>query len=134
MLTFVIAGQGGFTIVPGAVDLSSPPPIGNTAPNTISTTTITITEKIVGSGVNAIEFGGNVVINAPSGQQLYLLRRYGGTKVNFGNGADGDSGATVDIAGLGTFVTLIISNAPTSDPHVAGEVWSNLGILTLSAG
>lgn len=29
---------------------------------------------------------------------------------------------------------LILSNLPTSDPAVAGRLWSNLGILTVSAG
>lgn len=29
---------------------------------------------------------------------------------------------------------LLIANCPTADPHVAGAVWSNSGVLTLSAG
>ena len=28
----------------------------------------------------------------------------------------------------------IMSNLPTSDPTVAGQLWSNLGVLTVSAG
>jgi hypothetical protein len=28
----------------------------------------------------------------------------------------------------------IVMKVPTADPHVAGAVWSNLGILTISAG
>ena len=33
-----------------------------------------------------------------------------------------------------TFTGLKVANIPTSDPVVAGEVWSNAGILTVSAG
>ena len=30
--------------------------------------------------------------------------------------------------------TVILSGLPTSDPNVADAVWSNAGVLTLSAG
>ena len=30
--------------------------------------------------------------------------------------------------------TIIISDLPTSDPSVAGQLWSNSGVLTVSAG
>lgn len=29
---------------------------------------------------------------------------------------------------------LLVPNTPTADPHVAGQVWANSGVLTLSAG
>ncbi len=29
---------------------------------------------------------------------------------------------------------VIMSNLPTSDPSVAGQLWSNSGVLTVSAG
>ena len=32
----------------------------------------------------------------------------------------------------GTTATIIIP--PTSDPHVVGQVWNNVGVLTVSAG
>jgi hypothetical protein len=30
--------------------------------------------------------------------------------------------------------TIILSGLPTSDPSVAGQLWSNSGVLTVSAG
>ena len=30
--------------------------------------------------------------------------------------------------------TVILTNLPTSDPTVAGQIWSNSGVLTVSAG
>lgn len=29
---------------------------------------------------------------------------------------------------------ILVMNIPTADPGVAGQLWSNLGILTVSAG
>lgn len=34
----------------------------------------------------------------------------------------------------GTNSVVILSDLPTSDPTVAGQLWSNLGVLTVSAG
>lgn len=30
--------------------------------------------------------------------------------------------------------TIILPNLPTSDPAVAGQLWNNAGVLTVSAG
>lgn len=30
--------------------------------------------------------------------------------------------------------TIIVSSLPTSDPAVAGQLWNNSGVLTVSAG
>ncbi len=43
-----------------------------------------------------------------------------------------------DVSGLKTtdtpsFVTIQL-NAPTADPHVAGQIWNNAGVATFSAG
>lgn len=38
----------------------------------------------------------------------------------------------VDKGSAGTVISLV--NLPTSDPSVAGQVWSNSGVLTVSAG
>jgi hypothetical protein len=35
---------------------------------------------------------------------------------------------------VSAFVPLNASALPTANPHVVGEVWSNAGILTVSAG
>ena len=34
----------------------------------------------------------------------------------------------------GTNSVVIISDLPTSDPSVAGQLWSNSGVVTVSAG
>jgi hypothetical protein len=39
---------------------------------------------------------------------------------------------TSNVTATGTVISF--ANLPTSDPAVAGVVWSNSGILTLSAG
>lgn len=38
-------------------------------------------------------------------------------------------GANIETAG-----TVIFSGLPTADPHVVGQLWSNSGVLTVSAG
>lgn len=58
--------------------------------------------------------------------------------------AQGGATLTIDSGGslaLGAGVTLtvsgtnvIVSGLPTSDPSVAGALWSNTGVLTVSAG
>jgi len=30
--------------------------------------------------------------------------------------------------------SIIFTNLPTADPHVVGQLWSNSGVLTVSAG
>lgn len=48
---------------------------------------------------------------------------------------DATYGASATIANLTATGTVIsLANLPTSDPNVAGVVWANSGILTLSAG
>ena len=42
-----------------------------------------------------------------------------------------DSGVSVASP---SYRTLTLTNLPTADPHVAGQVWSNGGVLTVSAG
>ena len=37
-------------------------------------------------------------------------------------------------ANISTAGTVIFSALPTSDPAVAGQLWSNSGVLTVSAG
>jgi hypothetical protein len=51
-----------------------------------------------------------------------------------------EQGGSVLVMGNVAFVVdpntdcLILLNVPTSDPHLAGAVWANNGVLTLSAG
>lgn len=44
----------------------------------------------------------------------------------------GASATMANLTATGTVISL--ANIPTSDPNVAGRVWSNSGVLTLSAG
>lgn len=52
--------------------------------------------------------------------------------------ADGDRAVAGDLAvGGGLKVeggTVTLSGLPTEDPEVAGQLWSNSGVLTVSAG
>ena len=42
-------------------------------------------------------------------------------------------GANASVANLTASGTVILSGLPTSDPNVAGAIWSNSGVITLSA-
>ena len=54
------------------------------------------------------------------------------------NGFTGD--VTGDVTGAVTATTItasgavILSGLPTADPEVAGQLWSNAGVLNVSAG
>lgn len=61
-----------------------------------------------------VEQGGRKGVLGPDGQ----------VALN-GNGVT----VTTDAAGH-----MILTNVPTVDPHVVGALWSNAGVLTLSAG
>lgn len=43
-------------------------------------------------------------------------------------------GAATSITDLTASGVVILSGLPTSDPAVAGQLWSNSGVLTVSAG
>lgn len=43
-------------------------------------------------------------------------------------------GAATSITDLTASGTVIFSGLPTSDPSVAGQLWSDSGVLTVSAG
>lgn len=55
--------------------------------------------------------------------------------------ADATNGNVADVtigpgahSGTGSAGNLKVQNIPTADPHVAGAVWNNSGVLTVSAG
>jgi len=57
------------------------------------------------------------------------------------NGFEGDVTGSVtatDLTTTGTVTidgtTVVISDLPTSDPGVAGQLWNNSGVLSVSAG
>ena len=58
--------------------------------------------------------------------------------VNSANGFEGNLVGGVTGPVVATTITasgaVILSGLPTSDPHVVGELWNNLGVLTVSAG
>ena len=44
-------------------------------------------------------------------------------------------GASATVANLtATGSVVVLSGLPAADPHVAGHVWSNSGVVTVSAG
>ena len=43
-------------------------------------------------------------------------------------------GTATSITDLTASGTVIFSGLPTADPHVVGQLWSNSGVLTVSAG
>ena len=43
-------------------------------------------------------------------------------------------GANATAVNLTASGTVIFSNLPVADPNVAGQIWSNSGVLTVSAG
>ena len=47
---------------------------------------------------------------------------------------DATLGASTSVTNLTASGIVIFSGLPTADPHVAGQVWSNSGVLTVSAG
>ena len=46
----------------------------------------------------------------------------------------GDVAGEVAATDLSASGVVIFSNLPTSDPAVAGQLWSDAGVLTVSAG
>ena len=43
-------------------------------------------------------------------------------------------GANASVTNLTASGTVILSGLPVADPNVAGQIWSNSGVLTVSAG
>jgi hypothetical protein len=43
-------------------------------------------------------------------------------------------GTATSVTSLTVAGTVILSGLPTSNPGVAGQLWSNAGVLTVSAG
>lgn len=43
-------------------------------------------------------------------------------------------GATTSVTNLTASGVVKFTGLPTADPHVVGELWSNAGVLTVSAG
>jgi hypothetical protein len=50
------------------------------------------------------------------------------------NATTGAVTENISISYNGTNSVVILSDLPTSNPGVAGQIWSNSGVLTVSAG
>lgn len=77
--------------------------------------------------------------NAPASNQYNGNCPAGGLVLDMGGGVLYQNTGTLDAttwAALGSVLGASInaSALPTADPHVAGRVWSNSGVLTVSAG
>jgi len=69
----------------------------------------------------------NTTFNGP-------VRSENGFKDITKNASTGAVTENISITYDGTNSVVIISDLPTSDPSVAGQLWSNSGVLTVSAG
>jgi hypothetical protein len=62
------------------------------------------------------------------------VRSENGFKAITKNATTGTITEDISISHDGTNSVVIITDLPTSDPSVAGQLWSNSGVLTVSAG
>jgi hypothetical protein len=62
------------------------------------------------------------------------VRSENGFKEITKNATTGAVTENISITYDGTNSVVILSDLPTSDPTVAGQIWSNSGVLTVSAG
>jgi hypothetical protein len=62
------------------------------------------------------------------------VRSKGGFKEIDVNATTGTETENISITHDGTNSVVIIKDLPTSDPSVAGQLWSNSGVVTVSAG
>jgi hypothetical protein len=69
----------------------------------------------------------NTTFNGP-------VRSENGFKDITKNASTGAVTTNVSITHDGTNSVIIINDLPTSDPSVAGQIYSNSGVLTVSAG
>ena len=69
----------------------------------------------------------NTTFNGP-------VRSENGFKDVTKNATTGTETENISITHNGTNSVVIFKDLPTSDPAVAGQLWSNSGVLTVSAG
>jgi hypothetical protein len=87
----------------------------------------------MGAGSGVAGRGGQVVISGGPGRNT----AYGGAVSVYGGNSDANHGGDITLQG-GTGTTrnglIILAGLPTADPTVAGALWNNAGLLTISAG
>ena len=76
-------------------------------------------QTTLGGPVRTTETGFQLVSIAPSTGVVTVVASYG---------------ANASVANLTATGTVILSGLPVADPLVAGQLWNNAGILTVSAG
>jgi len=69
----------------------------------------------------------NTTFNGP-------VRSENGFKDITKNATTGTETENISVSHDGTNSVVIFKDLPTSDPSVAGQLWSNSGVLTVSAG
>lgn len=121
---------------PSSVNLHSPGPIGDVTPSTGAFAT-TFTAR---GALASVNFGdptnrtSGVTFQSQDGDVQIFDRRI---EFNASTGFFNLNQSTVDFSN-GTFIltsnNIKMPTLPTSDPHVVGVLWSNLGIVTVSAG
>lgn len=129
-LSGTVTSTGSLTLG-GALDLSSPPAIGGTAPNTISGTTITATTKFVGPYFDAATSAGGALRNASGTSQLQWGAG-GGNNVSFDvatNINPANAAVAISPTGTGT-VTINPATASTMNNVAIGGTTPLAGTFT----
>lgn len=123
-LSGTVTSSGSLTLG-GSLDLSAPPTIGGTTPNTITGTTITATTKFVGPYYDAANSGGGALRNASGTAQL-----------SWGSGGGDNLSLQVSTNMNGANAQIDISPTGTGHVHIkptgAGSVEitpANLGVI-----
>lgn len=114
---------------PNSFNPASPGPIGGTTPDLI-----TVTEVNLASGLAQVNPDGTIQFtNLTSTSGLYVFNNDGSCQL--GNGVlAGDGQGNLQTSEIIILGGINAANLPASDPHVSGEFWSNLGIVTSSNG
>lgn len=129
-LSGTVTSTGSLTLG-GALDLSSPPAIGGTTPNTISGTTITATTKFVGPYFDAATSAGGALRNASGTSQLQWGAG-GGNNVSFDvatNINPANAAVAISPTGTGT-VTINPATASTMNNVAIGGTTPLAGTFT----
>lgn len=129
-LSGTVTSTGSLTLG-GALDLSSPPAIGGTTPNTISGTTITATTKFVGPYFDAATSAGGALRNSSGTAQLQWGAG-GGNNVSFDvatNINPANAAVAISPTGTGT-VTINPATASTMNNVAIGGTTPLAGTFT----
>lgn len=105
-------------------------------------TAINTTYGAIVSGATTVQGTAPVDVTMSNGTATVVIDGLTNTQLTFGDGS-GNLAQSADMtfashtltaANLTSGGTVIFSGLPTSDPGVLGQLWSNSGVLTVSAG